>query len=82
MTCVHKHKFDFECNVYFPKRKAKPAAASKRRRQMMKMEKEAVGEALKSFECVCIDVDSTACVDEGIDVLAEAAGCGEEVANW
>ncbi len=46
------------------------------------MELSEVRSGLLGFECVCIDVDSTACVDEGIDVLAEAAGCGEEVANW
>ncbi|EGD75247.1 phosphoserine phosphatase [Salpingoeca rosetta] len=49
---------------------------------MPKISAEEVRVALRSHECVCIDVDSTACTDEGIDVLAEAAGCGQEVADW
>ena len=31
---------------------------------------------------VCFDVDSTVCVDEGIDKLAEHCGVGEAVAAW
>lgn len=33
-------------------------------------------------DAVCFDVDSTVCVDEGIDELAAALGKGEEVAAW
>ena len=33
-------------------------------------------------DCVCFDVDSTVCVDEGIDVLADVCGVGQEVSDW
>eukprot|EP01018_Ginkgo_biloba_P014779 Gb_23485 [translate_table: standard] len=33
-------------------------------------------------DAVCFDVDSTVCVDEGIDELAEFCGAGEAVAAW
>ncbi|XP_010537393.1 PREDICTED: phosphoserine phosphatase, chloroplastic [Tarenaya hassleriana] len=36
----------------------------------------------KSAEAVCFDVDSTVCVDEGIDELAEFCGAGTAVAEW
>lgn len=31
---------------------------------------------------MCFDVDSTVCVDEGIDELAEFCGAGNAVAEW
>ena len=31
---------------------------------------------------VCFDVDSTVCVDEGLDELAEFCGVGPQVAEW
>ncbi|XP_010459495.1 PREDICTED: phosphoserine phosphatase, chloroplastic-like [Camelina sativa] len=36
----------------------------------------------ESVEAVCFDVDSTVCVDEGIDELAEFCGAGKAVAEW
>ncbi|KAJ9567324.1 hypothetical protein OSB04_003290 [Centaurea solstitialis] len=33
-------------------------------------------------DAVCFDVDSTVCVDEGIDELAEFCGAGKAVAEW
>jgi len=35
----------------------------------------------KSADCVCLDVDSTVILDEGIDMLAEFFGKGAEVAK-
>jgi len=39
-------------------------------------------EALRVADAVCFDVDSTVITEEGIDVLAETLGKGEEVAAW
>jgi len=39
-------------------------------------------EALANADAVCFDVDSTVIQEEGIDVLAESLGKGEEVAAW
>lgn len=36
----------------------------------------------RNANAVCFDVDSTVCVDEGIDELAEFCGAGEAVAEW
>lgn len=36
----------------------------------------------QSAEAVCFDVDSTVCMDEGIDALGEFCGAGEAVAAW
>lgn len=33
-------------------------------------------------DAVCFDVDSTVCMDEGIDELAEFCGAGKAVAEW
>lgn len=44
-----------------------------------------ISEVLKlwrSANAVCFDVDSTVCVDEGIDELADFCGAGEAVAEW
>lgn len=39
-------------------------------------------EALASADAVCFDVDSTVIMEEGINVLADYLGKGEEVAAW
>ncbi|XP_002972198.2 phosphoserine phosphatase, chloroplastic [Selaginella moellendorffii] len=39
-------------------------------------------ELWRTAEAVCFDVDSTVCVDEGIDELASYCGAGEAVASW
>ncbi|GLU12487.1 hypothetical protein SLE2022_291640 [Rubroshorea leprosula] len=39
-------------------------------------------ELWKNADAVCFDVDSTVCVDEGIDELAEFCGAGKAVAEW
>lgn len=36
----------------------------------------------QNASAVCFDVDSTVCVDEGIDELAEFCGAGKAVAEW
>ncbi|CAI5499843.1 unnamed protein product, partial [Closterium sp. Naga37s-1] len=36
----------------------------------------------RAADAVCFDVDSTVCVDEGIDELAAYCGAGEAVAAW
>lgn len=33
-------------------------------------------------DAVCFDVDSTVCIDEGIDELADFCGAGKAVAEW
>lgn len=39
-------------------------------------------ELWKNANAVCFDVDSTVCLDEGIDELAEFCGAGKAVAEW
>lgn len=39
-------------------------------------------ELWQGADAVCFDVDSTVCVDEGIDELAEFCGAGKAVAEW
>jgi len=46
------------------------------------MNKQEVKEVWKKADCVCFDVDSTVCEDEGIDVLAEFHGVSEQVKQW
>nr|XP_029124203.1 phosphoserine phosphatase, chloroplastic isoform X2 [Elaeis guineensis]XP_029124204.1 phosphoserine phosphatase, chloroplastic isoform X2 [Elaeis guineensis] len=36
----------------------------------------------RSADAVCFDVDSTVCLDEGIDELADFCGAGKAVAEW
>lgn len=36
----------------------------------------------RSANAVCFDVDSTVCLDEGIDELADFCGAGKVVAEW
>uniref|UniRef100_A0A0D9XZL1 O-phosphoserine phosphohydrolase n=1 Tax=Leersia perrieri TaxID=77586 RepID=A0A0D9XZL1_9ORYZ len=38
--------------------------------------------AWSSADAVCFDVDSTVCLDEGIDELADFCGAGQAVAEW
>jgi len=33
-------------------------------------------------DVVCFDVDSTVCLDEGIDELADFCGAGQAIAQW
>jgi hypothetical protein len=42
---------------------------------------EEVKDILRKTKAVCFDVDSTVSMDEGIDVLAEFAGCGQAVTD-
>ncbi|KAL6654670.1 hypothetical protein ACP70R_008135 [Stipagrostis hirtigluma subsp. patula] len=39
-------------------------------------------ETWRSADAVCFDVDSTVCLDEGIDELADFCGAGQAVAEW
>jgi hypothetical protein len=39
-------------------------------------------ETLRKTDAVCFDVDSTVCLDEGIDELADFCGAGQAVAEW
>ncbi|XP_022886061.1 phosphoserine phosphatase, chloroplastic-like isoform X5 [Olea europaea var. sylvestris] len=39
-------------------------------------------EIWRNADAVCFDVDSTVCLDEGIDELAEYCGAGKAVAEW
>ena len=39
-------------------------------------------ELWSNADAVCFDVDSTVCIDEGIDELAEFCGAGRAVAEW
>ncbi|KAF8378583.1 hypothetical protein HHK36_029929 [Tetracentron sinense] len=39
-------------------------------------------EIWRNVDAVCFDVDSTVCLDEGIDELAEFCGAGKAVAEW
>ncbi|MQL85431.1 hypothetical protein Taro_017934 [Colocasia esculenta] len=39
-------------------------------------------EIWRSADAVCFDVDSTVCLDEGIDELADFCGAGKAVAEW
>ncbi|XP_057514913.1 phosphoserine phosphatase, chloroplastic [Actinidia eriantha] len=39
-------------------------------------------EVWQNADAVCFDVDSTVCLDEGIDELAEFCGAGKAVAEW
>lgn len=36
----------------------------------------------RGANAVCFDVDSTVCIDEGIDELADFCGAGKAVAEW
>ncbi|KAI5660007.1 hypothetical protein M9H77_28800 [Catharanthus roseus] len=39
-------------------------------------------EVWRNANAVCFDVDSTVCIDEGIDELADFCGAGKAVAEW
>lgn len=45
----------------------------------MDLTKEDIKEMLRTADCVCFDVDSTICEDEGIDELASFLGVGAQV---
>eukprot|EP00898_Chlorokybus_atmophyticus_P007763 jgi/Chlat1/7989/Chrsp7S07749 len=47
----------------------------------MQLREDAARAALREADCVCMDVDSTVCIDEGIDELAAHLGVGEAVAE-
>lgn len=47
----------------------------------MSSEKE-VRDIWRQADAVCFDVDSTVCMDEGLDELAEFCGVGPQVAKW
>jgi phosphoserine phosphatase len=44
--------------------------------------KETVAKLMKNATAVCFDVDSTVCINEGLDDLADFCGAGEKVAAW
>ncbi|XP_076821957.1 phosphoserine phosphatase-like [Clavelina lepadiformis] len=46
------------------------------------MDENGVKEIWRSADAVCLDVDSTVCQDEGIDVFASFCGLGKEVKDW
>ena len=46
------------------------------------MNEENVKQVWKIADCVCFDVDSTVCQDEGIDVLADFLGVSSQVKEW
>lgn len=39
-------------------------------------------EVWKNADAICFDVDSTVCLDEGIDEFADFCGAGKAVAEW
>ncbi|EPS64296.1 hypothetical protein M569_10485, partial [Genlisea aurea] len=55
---------------------AQPLEASR------KLPSREVLEVFRNADAVCFDVDSTVCLDEGIDELADFCGAGEAVAEW
>ncbi|KAE8672336.1 Phosphoserine phosphatase [Hibiscus syriacus] len=59
-----------------------PSEASTTRHIDNKQPSKEVLELWRSADAVCFDVDSTVCVDEGIDELAEFCGAGKAVAEW
>jgi len=46
------------------------------------MHPEEVKKVWRDVDAVCLDVDSTVCVDEGVDELAAFCSVGEEVKAW
>ena len=43
---------------------------------------EEVKKIWRKVDAVCLDVDSTVCIDEGIDELAAFCNVGKEVKAW
>lgn len=46
------------------------------------MNENSIKQIWKEADCVCFDVDSTVCQDEGIDVLADFLGVSSQVKEW
>jgi len=46
------------------------------------MNEDSLKQIWKKADCVCFDVDSTVCQDEGIDVLADFLGVSSQVKEW
>lgn len=82
----------FRRSKFLTMRNSKSFAASNASVQPLEASKEGhLGNTLPSKEvlevwhnadAVCFDVDSTVCLDEGIDELAEFCGAGKAVAEW
>ncbi|KAJ0890139.1 putative phosphoserine phosphatase [Helianthus annuus] len=60
----------------------KPITASSLGRLDNTLPSKEVLDLWQKADAVCFDVDSTVCVDEGIDELAEFCGAGKAVAEW
>ncbi|XP_076930624.1 phosphoserine phosphatase, chloroplastic-like [Bidens hawaiensis] len=60
----------------------KPLTASSLGRLDNTLPSKEVLDLWQKADAVCFDVDSTVCVDEGIDELAEFCGAGKAVAEW
>ncbi|KAI3759248.1 hypothetical protein L6452_06919 [Arctium lappa] len=60
----------------------KPLTASSSSRFDNTLPSREVLDIWQKADAVCFDVDSTVCVDEGIDELAEFCGAGKSVAEW
>ncbi|KAL3515720.1 hypothetical protein ACH5RR_022622 [Cinchona calisaya] len=59
-----------------------PLEASKENQFHNTLPSKEVLEVWQNTHAVCFDVDSTVCLDEGIDELAEFCGAGKAVAEW
>ncbi|KAE8124447.1 hypothetical protein FH972_019332 [Carpinus fangiana] len=59
-----------------------PLEASKLGHSSNTLPSKDVLELWRNTNAVCFDVDSTVCLDEGIDELAEFCGAGKAVAEW
>ncbi|XP_027089156.1 phosphoserine phosphatase, chloroplastic-like isoform X3 [Coffea arabica] len=59
-----------------------PLEASKEDQFNKALPSKEVLELWRNADAVCFDVDSTVCLDEGIDELAEFCGAGKAVAEW
>ncbi|KAL3513043.1 hypothetical protein ACH5RR_025760 [Cinchona calisaya] len=59
-----------------------PLEASKEDQFHNTLPSKEVVEVWHNTDAVCFDVDSTVCLDEGIDELAEFCGAGNAVAEW
>ncbi|XP_028786171.1 phosphoserine phosphatase, chloroplastic isoform X1 [Neltuma alba] len=61
---------------------AQPVGSSKVGHPENMLPSKEILELWRSVDAVCFDVDSTVCLDEGIDELAEFCGAGKAVAEW
>lgn len=89
--CSRAKKISFGCNIRMMKNpksltlvaaSVQPQEASKPGSSNNKLPSKEVLEVWQSADAVCFDVDSTVCLDEGIDELAEFCGAGKAVAEW